>query len=72
MPKLDKRQKKNIVIFFTENMVDEEVFVLLDESSLKEMILADGPRIKLQRKLQELQVRNNLVFAFLKNVFSPI
>ena len=71
MPKLDKRQK-NIVIFFTENMVDEEVFVLLDESSLKEMILADGPRIKLQRKLQELQVRNNLVFAFLKNVFSPI
>ena len=41
---------------FTENMIDEEAFLLLEESALKEMISAVGPRLKFQRKLQQLQV----------------
>lgn len=37
-------------------MIDEEAFLLLEEEALKEMISAVGPRIKLQKKLRELQV----------------
>lgn len=37
-------------------MIDEEAFSLLEEETLKEMISAVGPRIKLQKKLRELQV----------------
>lgn len=42
--------------FSAENMIDEEAFMLLNESVLKEMNLPVGQRIKLQKKLQELQV----------------
>jgi hypothetical protein len=37
-------------------MIDEESFLLLNEGSLKEMEIPVGPRLKLQKKLQELQV----------------
>ena len=46
----------NVGVFSVENMIDQEAFLLLNEETLKEMISAIGPRIKLQRKLQELQV----------------
>ena len=44
------------MFFFIENMIDEEAFLLLEEEALKEMISAVGPRIKLQKKIRELQV----------------
>ena len=37
-------------------MIDQESFLLLNDEALKEMISAVGPRIKLQKKLRELQV----------------
>ena len=44
--------------FPIENMIDKEAFLLLNEEALKEMISAVGPRLKLQKKLRELQVIN--------------
>jgi hypothetical protein len=37
-------------------MIDQEAFLLLNEETLKEMISAVGPRIKLLKNLRELQV----------------
>jgi hypothetical protein len=37
-------------------MIDEEALYLLDESSIKEMITAVGPRRKLLKKLEEEKV----------------
>jgi hypothetical protein len=42
--------------FSIDNMIDEESFLLLNEGSLKEMEIPVGPRLKLQKKLQELRV----------------
>ena len=36
--------------------MDQEAFLLLNEEALKEMVPAVGPRLKLQKKLRELQV----------------
>lgn len=47
---------KKKILFSTENMIDQEAFLLLNDESLKEIISALGPRIKLQKKLRELQV----------------
>ena len=38
-------------------MIDQEAFQLLDEDTLKEMIPAVGPRVKLLKKIKELQVK---------------
>lgn len=48
-------------------MVDEEAFVLLDEETLKEMVKAVGPRVKLLKKLKEMQV-----YTVKINVLSPV
>lgn len=43
--------------FSTDNMIDEESFLLLNEETLKEMRIPIGPRLKIQRKLQELRLQ---------------
>ena len=37
-------------------MVDEEAFLLLNEETVEEMVHAVGPRVKLLKKLQKIQV----------------
>ena len=48
-----------ILRFSIDNMIDEESFLLLNEETLKEMQIPVGPRLKILKKLQELQVCKN-------------
>ena len=48
-----------ILRFSIDNMIDEESFLLLNEETLKEIQTPVGPRLKILKKLRELQVRKN-------------
>jgi hypothetical protein len=46
----------DLIKLILENMIDKEALELLDEESVKEMVVAVGPRRKLLKKLEEEKV----------------
>ena len=46
-----------ILRFSIDNMIDEDSFLLTNEETSKEMQTPVGPRLKILKKLQELQFR---------------